>query len=215
MKGFTKDGKFRPTGNKTKSSLKKSDIRNKKTVDIHNTPNAKAKMLKIHNSVHGKKGSKTCSFCQMYGTEYVPPTRNPSIADMSKLRKDESLDEPKMTFGEFLKSGSYLEDEIRQRAEKGSPYFFNADTMRGFSSRISELMWQKGGSHDASYKTKDIYFVTSEENKAFGEFRGTPRAYTVRVIDVNGDINEIGKFQEHEKLNDARHVIKDVLEGSN
>jgi len=29
LKGFTKDGKFRPTGNKSKSSLKKSDIRNK------------------------------------------------------------------------------------------------------------------------------------------------------------------------------------------
>ncbi len=33
MKGFKKDGKFRPTGNKTKSSLKKSDIRKKQTLD--------------------------------------------------------------------------------------------------------------------------------------------------------------------------------------
>jgi hypothetical protein len=32
MKGFKKDGKFRPTGNKSKSSLKKSDIRKKQTV---------------------------------------------------------------------------------------------------------------------------------------------------------------------------------------
>ena len=33
MKGFKKDGKFRPTGNKSKSSLKKSDIRKKQTYD--------------------------------------------------------------------------------------------------------------------------------------------------------------------------------------
>lgn len=32
MKGFKKDGKFIPTGNKKKSSLKKSDVRRKKTV---------------------------------------------------------------------------------------------------------------------------------------------------------------------------------------
>ncbi len=29
MKGFKKDGKFRPTGKKTKSNLKKSDVRKK------------------------------------------------------------------------------------------------------------------------------------------------------------------------------------------
>ena len=34
MKGFKKDGKFRPTGNKSKSALKKSNIRNKQTVGV-------------------------------------------------------------------------------------------------------------------------------------------------------------------------------------
>lgn len=33
MKGFIKDGKFRPTGNRNKSSLKKSDIRKDNSVD--------------------------------------------------------------------------------------------------------------------------------------------------------------------------------------
>ncbi len=33
VKGFKKDGKFRPTGNKSKSSLKKSDIRKDNSVD--------------------------------------------------------------------------------------------------------------------------------------------------------------------------------------
>jgi len=35
MKGFKKDGKFRPTGNKSKSSLKKTDVRNKQTVGVN------------------------------------------------------------------------------------------------------------------------------------------------------------------------------------
>jgi len=36
MKGFKdKSGKFRPTGNKTKSTLKKSDIRKKQTVGVN------------------------------------------------------------------------------------------------------------------------------------------------------------------------------------
>ena len=45
MKGFKKDGKFRPTGNKTKSSLKKNDVqrktllRNKKTMSIKEKEN--------------------------------------------------------------------------------------------------------------------------------------------------------------------------------
>ena len=33
-KGFKKDGKFRPTGNKPKSSLKKTDVRKKQTVGV-------------------------------------------------------------------------------------------------------------------------------------------------------------------------------------
>ena len=36
MKGFKKDGKFRPTGNKSKSSLKKSDVRKK--IEVGDNP---------------------------------------------------------------------------------------------------------------------------------------------------------------------------------
>ncbi len=41
MKGFKKDGKFRPTGNKTKSSLKKSDITRKTKIRNKTTWEAK------------------------------------------------------------------------------------------------------------------------------------------------------------------------------
>jgi hypothetical protein len=34
LKGFKKDGKFIPTGNKSKSSLKKTDVRKKETIGV-------------------------------------------------------------------------------------------------------------------------------------------------------------------------------------
>ena len=108
-----------------------------------------------------------------------------------------------MNSQQFLKSGNYLIDQVRTRAEKGSPHFFDADTMRFFSSRISELCWKK---------EDDIYFITSEADKGPYHHKGSIRAYTVRVCDINGDINTIGKFQEHATLRDARNTIKEILE---
>ena len=47
MKGFKKDGKFRPTGNKSKSPLKKSDIRKDDTLDWMKPENVKKTMDNI------------------------------------------------------------------------------------------------------------------------------------------------------------------------
>jgi len=106
---------------------------------------------------------------------------------------------------EFLKEGNYLIDEVKTRAEKGSPYFFSPNTMRGFSSRISELCW----------KVKDdIYFITSEADR-FDHHKGSIRAYTIRTCDIEGDINTIGEFQGHATLRDARQGIKAILEKKN
>jgi len=107
-----------------------------------------------------------------------------------------------MNHREFIKSGNYLIDEIKERATKGSPFFFSVDTMRYFSSRISDLCWKKGN---------DIYFITSEADKGHIQHNGSKRAFTVRICDVNGDINTLGKFQEHTTLNDARKIIKKVI----
>ena len=94
-------------------------------------------------------------------------------------------------------------EEVKSRAEKGSPHFFDADTMRCFSSRISELCWKSGD---------DIYFITSEADKSYIKHKGSIRAYTVRKCDLNGDINTIGTFQGHTTLNQARREIKTILE---
>ncbi len=110
---------------------------------------------------------------------------------------------------QFLDRGRYLEDEIKRRAEKGSPHFFDKDTMRFFSSRVSELMWSEGELKD--YQKSNIYFITSESDKGTVKHAGSARAYTVRIIDVDGDINALGKFQGFSSLGEARRAIKDAI----
>lgn len=115
----------------------------------------------------------------------------------------------KMTFKEFVNSGRYLEDEIRNRAEKHNSHFFDADTMRFFSSRISELMWSEGNLKD--YENEPIYFITSEADKSSFKHSGSVRAYTIRKISVDGDVDTVGEFQGHATLNDARHEIMNLI----
>jgi len=110
---------------------------------------------------------------------------------------------------QFLDRGRYLEDEIKRRAEKGSPHFFDKDTMRFFSSRLSELMWSEGELKD--YQKSNIYFITSEADKGTFQHAGSARAFTVRIIDVDGDINALGKFQGFSTLGEARRAIKDAI----
>ena len=120
-----------------------------------------------------------------------------------KLNRTKSV-----TMKQFIESGNYLEDEIKRRAKKGSPHFFDADTMRFFSSRISEVMWQDGDVKN--YQTNPIYFITSEADKGSVQHAGSARAFTVRKIDAGGDINKVGEFQGYSTLNKARKAIKDI-----
>ena len=131
-------------------------------------------------------------------------TQNPNLEesnpDIEKVRK---LQKQKITMKQFIDSGNFLEDEVRRRAEKGSPHFFDKDTMRFFSSRISELMWK-----DAN---RNIWFITSEQDKGTTQHTGSVRAFTVRKIDESGDILKVGEFQGHSTLGEARRAIKDII----
>lgn len=104
---------------------------------------------------------------------------------------------------QFLQSGNYLIEEVKTRAEKGSPHFFDADSMRFFSSRISEYCWKINNK---------IYFITSEADRGTVKHSGSTRGWTVRIIDQHGDIQRLGEFQEYSSLNEARHAIKEVIE---
>ena len=116
----------------------------------------------------------------------------------------------KISVQDFLKQGRYLIDEVKRRAEKGSPFFFNPETMRYFSSRVSELAWSKGDLKN--YQTEDIYFITSERDTSFHKHSGSTRGYTVRLCDKTGDIQKVSEFQEFGTLAQARKFIKEVLE---
>ncbi len=128
-------------------------------------------------------------------------SNNPEPNNPDSEKADE-IKNKKITMKQFIDSGNFLEDEVRRRADKGSPHFFDKDTMSFFSSRISELMWKKGS---------DIYFITSEADKGDVQHGGSVRAFTVRKIDADGDIDKIGEFQGHTTLSDARSEIKDII----
>jgi len=104
---------------------------------------------------------------------------------------------------EFLKSGQYLISEVKTLAENGhSKYWFTADTMRFFNCHISELCW----------KIKDrIYFISSEKQTE-NNLKKYDRLYTIRLCLTDGEIKTIGKFQEYKTKNEARHIIKGILE---
>ena len=124
-------------------------------------------------------------------------TLPPRTKDARELKRE------KITLKDFAKSGNYLEDEVRSRAKKGSPHFFDKETMRFFSSRVSELMWKS--------PNRNIYFITSEKDSGHTQHSGSTRAFTVRIIDENGDMKKVGKFQEYSTLNEARTRIKNII----
>jgi len=105
----------------------------------------------------------------------------------------------KMKQKEFLKSGQYLISEVKTLAENGhSKYWFSADTIRFFNSRISDLCW----------KIKDkIYFISSEKQS-----EKYNRLYTIRLCLLDGEIKTVSEFQEYKTINEARNIIKGILE---
>jgi hypothetical protein len=122
------------------------------------------------------------------------------MSDTCLIKKD-------LTIKEFLKAGHYLENELRRRQRYNGGCWFSNDSMKFFSCRVSELMWQKGGSNDSSYKTKDIYFITSEADST-----NSVRAFTIRKANENGDITTIGDFLEWPTLYYARKELKKLIE---
>jgi len=135
---------------------------------------------------------------------------HPVICNQTVPANKVTVQAQKVSVQDFLKQGRYLIDEVKRRAEKGSPFFFTPETMRFFSSRVSELAWSKGDLKD--YQTEDIYFITSERDTSFHKHSGSTRGYTVRLCDKTGDIQKVSEFQEFGTLAQARKSIKEVLE---
>lgn len=85
-----------------------------------------------------------------------------------------------------------------------SPYFFSPDTMRFFRSRLAPTFIHSG---------RGLIFITSEQFVTYyPEYHIDPRKYTIRILTNDGDINEIGEFQQYDTLRQARKAAKEYAE---
>ena len=76
--------------------------------------------------------------------------------------------------------------------------WFAKDTMRFFSSRLSQEIYH------STQKKDTVYFITSERQSW-----GTPRKYTIRVYNVKTDkIATFGEFQKYVTLASAKTAVK-------
>lgn len=101
----------------------------------------------------------------------------------------------------------YGKEDAEKLNDAAGFHFFEGATLRFFHSRISESFYP----NDAR---KVSYFVTSEQNRSFGE-RVYPRLYTVRAIDwTNGNVRTIGEFQQYATSGKAQRAAKAYADGA-
>lgn len=97
---------------------------------------------------------------------------------------------------------TYTMYDIQLENKQRGLFWFEPDTLRFFSSRVSQEVYQGPGG---------IYFVTSEQNKGFG---GTyPRLYSVRCFSPDTkQIYTVGEFQAYKSRSGAHSAAKKCSE---
>lgn len=87
--------------------------------------------------------------------------------------------------------------EIRSLyAERCGGNFFDKETIKHFCSRFCEY----------GYKAEDnIYFVSSERQE------GQQRLYSIRKMDITGNINSVGKTGKYKNSESAKLAIMKLL----
>lgn len=100
-----------------------------------------------------------------------------------------------ITFIDFTRINSI--EQLKRAVTDSGSHFFDADTMRFFNSRVSDMIVKHG-----NY----IYFITSEKNRY-----NYPRAYTIRRLAHSGNIDSVGEFQEFESLSRAKTALKNYI----
>lgn len=81
---------------------------------------------------------------------------------------------PRLTLGEYY--------DIDTIARAGSGYFFSDGAMRFFNTRLMGEVWPVADGW---------LFATSEKGPS------RVRAYSIRKIDENGNVNTVGAFQQY------------------
>ena len=101
----------------------------------------------------------------------------------------------------FLSPPPGHRDQVQwQKIITESGYFFTADAMRWFSSRI---LW------DTLRQVGEAFlFVTSEQDT----YSPQPRSYTVRVWTMDTGVDEMGRLGEHSNRAAALKALREVLQ---
>ena len=90
--------------------------------------------------------------------------------------------------------GAYISISQVESSHKG--HFFDPDTLRFFSSRISSEVLPVGDGW---------LFITSEQDK----FVGGPRLYTIRkLVHATRGIESVGGFQHYETMRRAKREMR-------
>lgn len=87
-------------------------------------------------------------------------------------------------------------DDVEKMNQAAGQHFFDADTMRGFKTRVL------GDLHGGRY------FVTSEP-----DFYGRDRRYTVRRANDDATIDTVGDFREYKTAYQAQKAAREAAEG--
>ena len=92
-------------------------------------------------------------------------------------------------------------EQVKRRNRIAGYHFFDADTMRFFSSRVHLDVYGDG------------YFVTSERFVTYyPEYRAEPRRFTVRRIEADGSIETVSDFQAYGSRSGAHAAAKRLSE---
>lgn len=94
-------------------------------------------------------------------------------------------------------------EELVKYANDHGMHFFDTKTMRFFGSRLHDGVTVQDGR---------AYFITSERD-SYAEYPHNQRGYTVRYMVAGGFIREVGGFQQHASLRDARKALAAHLRG--
>ena len=95
-------------------------------------------------------------------------------------------------------NGDYIDMNTVERKHNG--HWFSPGAKRFFSSRICQYAIEIDGKN---------YFVSSEQF----DYK-SPRLYTVRVQDENGDIDTVGEFQQYQTSTQAWGAIKRMVKNA-
>lgn len=92
----------------------------------------------------------------------------------------------------------YTVSQLKAAVTLTGSHFFDKDTMRFFSSRVAPGIL---------HTDRGIVFITSEQ--FVSPYHAEPRMYTLRLFTEEGDIKELGEFQQYKDLRQARKAAKD------